>query len=322
MRLVVVLINYRTAQLTLDALRSTLRELESIPDTLVHLIDNDSGDGSYARLRDEIAREGWQERVRLIATARNGGFSYGVNAGVRPALESSDPPDYFYLLNSDAKPDRGAIATLLRFLDENARVGICGSYVYGPDGETHDTAFGFPSPIGEFTSHVYGLGLANRLLDRWVVSRPVPDRAARVDWLAGASMMIRRRVLEDAGLFDEGYFLYFEETDFCRRAAEAGWPTWYVPESRVVHLGGASTGWKDFSRPRPSFWFEGRRYYWIKNHGRVGLWAANAFWILGFALGRTKAWLQRRPYPQPERLFRDFLRHTLWKPVLHRLSPR
>jgi GT2 family glycosyltransferase len=310
-KLLVVLINYRTQELTLRALEAAVRELDDLPDSAIALIENDSQDGSFERFAAEIAARGWGERVRLSKSPRNGGFSYGVNRGVLPSLRSADPAEYFYLLNSDATPQPGSIRTLLRFLESHPDVGIAGSQIYGTDGVLHETAFRFPNLAAEFASTAQGVPGLERWFDTRIVALPVPKSDARVDWLAGASMMIRRRVFDTAGPFDEGYFLYFEETDFCRRALEQGWSTFYLPASRVEHVGCASTGWKDLTRPRTPHWFRSRRYYWLKNHGRAALWASNALWLAGFVFGRSKAFLKRRPYPQPPRLFRDFLRTHL-----------
>lgn len=311
MKLLVVVINYRTPDLTLRAVEAALRELDAIPESGVVLVENDSRDGSYERFVEEIAARGWTKRVTLSKSPHNGGFSYGVNQGVRPSLASSDPADFYYLLNSDATPQPGSIAILLRFLEEHPEVGIAGSQIYGTDGALHETAFRFPNLPAEFASTAQGVPGLARWLDTRITALPIPTADSRVDWLAGASMLIRRRVFEDAGLFDERYFLYYEETDFCRHARAAGWATWYLPKSRVEHVGSASTGWMDFNRRRTPHWFRSRRYYWLKNHGRLSLWAANALWIAGFAFGRAKALVARRRYVQPPRLFRDFLRYTL-----------
>ena len=82
MKLLVVVINYRTPELTLRAVESALRELDGIPESAIALVENDSRDGSYERFVDEIASRGWGKRVRLSKSPRNGGFSYGVNQGV------------------------------------------------------------------------------------------------------------------------------------------------------------------------------------------------------------------------------------------------
>jgi len=139
---------------------------------------------------------------------------------------------------------------------------------------------------------------------------PMPRQAQRVDWLAGASMLIRRSVLDSIGLFDEEFFLYYEETDFCLRARNAGFPTWYVPESRVAHVGSASTGIQDPSRPRAGYWFESRRRYLRKHHGLLYLWLANVVWVAGFAAWQVRRRLRGLPDSDPPHLLRDFVRHN------------
>lgn len=310
MKLLVVLINYRTADMTRRALECALEGLRHVDGRCrVALVDNDSGDGSFEKLEAAVEEKGWQDRVDLIQTHHNGGFAYGVNAGSQPALASADPPEYVYLLNSDAFVDAETISRLVDFLDRNPSVGIAGSQVRGTDGVLHPTAFRFHSIVSEF-DHAVGIGFVSRLLDRWKVSRPVPEQATRVDWLAGASMMIRARVFEDIGPFDDDFFLYYEETDFCRRAVQAGWTTWYVPESRIEHIGSVSTGWQDPDQPRAAFWFHARRHYFEKNHGRIYLFATNLVYVIGMAIGRLKFALLGKRYPRPPRFFRDFIRYN------------
>lgn len=309
MNVLVVLINYRTPELTLRALRAALPELSRLPGSRVALIDNGSGDDSVPVLADALEREGLKDRVDLITSPTNLGFAGGVNLALRPARSGSNPPRFVYLLNSDALPAPGSIERLVRVLEERPQAGIAGSYIHGPAGDTHDTAFRFPSVASNFEESL-GLGVVTRLLDRWVVSKPVPSETTRVDWLAGASMLIRREVFDAIGVYDENFFFYFEETDFCLRAARAGFTTWYVPESRVEHIGAASSGWKDFSKPRAAFWWDGRRWFYYKNHGLLYLWAANLAWVLGFLIGETRRRLIGRKGSFPPRFFRDFLRYN------------
>lgn len=309
MNVLIVLINYRTPELTLRALRAALHELTRLPGSRVALIDNGSGDDSVPVLAEALEREGLKDRVDLITSPANLGFAGGVNLALRPALAGSNPPRFVYLLNSDALPAPGSIERLVRVLDERPRAGIAGSYIHGPAGDTHDTAFRFPSVASNFEESL-GLGVVTRLLDRWVVSKPVPSETTRVDWLAGASMLIRREVFDAIGVYDENFFFYFEETDFCLRAARAGFTTWYVPESRVEHIGAASSGWKDFSKPRAAFWWDGRRWFYYKNHGLLYLWAANLAWVLGYLLGESRRRLMGRKGSFPPRFFRDFLRYN------------
>lgn len=307
MLLFAVIVNYRSPEMTCEALAALLRELEGIPDARVEVVDNDSRDGSYEKLRDAVEKLGAADRVGVSQTDHNGGFGFGNNFAIRSALAAADAPEYVYLLNSDAFPDPGSIRALIAFADAHPAVGIVGSYIHGPDGEPHETAFRFPS-LGSELEYGARVGFLSKLLRRFVVALEIPTRPTQVDWLAGASMLIRSRVLRDVGLFDEHFFLYFEETDLCRRARRAGFATWYVPESRVTHIGSASTGMKIKSRPMPRFWFESRRHYFRKTHGRAYFWAANLLFTLGFASWRIRRRLQGKPDPDPPGLLRDFVR--------------
>jgi hypothetical protein len=295
--------------MTLTALEALLAELESYPDARVTIVDNDSRDGSFEKLSGAVRERGHGTRVSVVASERNGGFAYGNNFAIRPALASSDPPDYVYLLNSDAFPERGAVKRLVDFLDGHPSAGIAGSFIHGVDGEYHQTAFRFPTIASEFESAI-GFGPISRLLDRFVVALPKPEQTLQVDWLAGASMMIRRQVLETVGLFDETFFLYYEETDFCRRARLAGWPTYYVVDSSVAHVGSASTGMKDRTRPTPGYWFDSRRHYFLKNHGTAYLTASNVVYVVGNTLRRVRSRIQRKPEIDAPGHLADFIRYN------------
>ena len=140
-----------------------------------------------------------------------------MNLGMLAGLPDGSQPDFYYLLNSDAFPEPKAIQHLQDFLVANPGAGLVGSFVRGVDGTPHATAFRFPSIAGEFESAAR-TGVISRLLRRFIIALPMPKTERQVDWTAGASLMIRRQVIEDIGGFDESFFLYFEETDLCRRA--------------------------------------------------------------------------------------------------------
>lgn len=309
MRLLAVIVNYRTPDLALAAARGLVRALEPFPDGRIVLLDNASDDGSLEALRRGVAGAGWP-RIEVRGSPRNGGFGYGVNRVVRPALAEPDPPDAFYLLNPDAVPAPDAVQALVGFLREHPQAGIAGSALCGTDGAPHASAFRFPSLASELERTVR-LGALSRLL----AHRRVPmDRASvprPVDWVSGASMLVRREVFERIGLFDEEYFLYFEEMDLCRRAREAAFEVWSVPGSRVTHALAASTGFEDTTRPRAGYWFASRRRYWRKHHGRLLARLADAVWLLGFASWRLRRRIQRKPDPDPPHLLSDFARHAL-----------
>jgi N-acetylglucosaminyl-diphospho-decaprenol L-rhamnosyltransferase len=306
-KLLTVLINYKTAEMTLRSLDALLRETAGIPGCHVTVVDNDSQDGSFDTLKAGVEARGVGDRVKVEASARNGGFAYGVNWAVQPNLAGPDKADYYYLLNSDAFPDPGSIRKLIDFLDSHPEAGIAGSYIHGEDGEPHHTAFRFPTIVSEIESTL-SFGPVSKLLDKWVVPLPMPTETTKVDWLAGASMLIRRQVFEAIGMFDDTFFLYFEETDFCRRAALAGFATYYVRESSVAHIGSVSTGMKKKDRPTPRYWFESRRHFFEKNYGKRYLQASNVVYVVGSALYSVRSKLQNKPARQPKGHLRDFVK--------------
>ena len=143
------------------------------------------------------------------------------------------------------------------------------------------------------------------------------DRETETDWLAGASMLIRREVFDDAGFLDEGYFLYYEEVDFCLRAARCKWQTWYGPTSRVVHLVGQSSGVtsRDAAARRvPRYWFESRARFFLRNYGRVSRFCADIGWLSGHLLYRFRCLVQGKRVTFPQHLLRDFIWFNFWWP--------
>jgi hypothetical protein len=124
-------------------------------------------------------------------------------------------------------------------------------------------------------------------------------------------MMVRKEVFDQVGVLDEGYFMYYEEMDLCLRAHRAGWQCWYVPQSRVVHLVGQASGVTGADRGRkrmPRYWFESRRHFFLKMHGRCYKVLADLSWTMGFALWRLRRWIMRKPDNDPPRMLWDFVR--------------
>ena len=309
--LLTVILNWRTPDMTIRAAEAALVALDGIAGALV-IVDNDSGDGSFERMTQDVAARGWNtgpQSVRVVQSGRNGGFGAGNNVGIRAGLANGARPDFVYILNSDAFPEPGAIVALLDHLQSHPQTGFAGSFIQGQDGQPHRTAFRFPSILGEFESQVR-FGPISRLLHRHIVARPIPQFSCRVDWLAGASLMMRQSVLDQIGLFDEQFFLYFEETDLCRRAANTGWPTDYVVQSRVVHIGSVSTGMKGWPRI-PGFWLDSRLHYFVKNHGRLYAAGATIAHIAGGVMWRARLLVQRKDRGDPPQYLRDMAWHYL-----------
>ena len=307
---VTIILNYRTPELALKSAAGAMREMQGIRGEIV-IVDNDSRDDSFAMLSAAVADPGWnrQGRVRLIQSGHNGGFGAGNNVAIKAGLTSGEQPDFYYILNPDAFPERGAITRLRDFMIAYPRAGVAGSRIHGVDGQPHQSAFRFPSIAGEFEAAAR-TGPISRMLADAIIPLPIPPTDAQVDWVAGASMMLRRRMLDDIGLFDETFFLYFEETELCHRAARAGWRTHYVPSSEVVHIGSASTGMKTWART-PQYWFDSRLHYHVKTGS--GFYAARATvaHICGSLIWRLRRLSPNQPMGDPPMFLRDLVAHSM-----------
>jgi N-acetylglucosaminyl-diphospho-decaprenol L-rhamnosyltransferase len=191
----------------------------------VIVVDNASRDETS----EVVARFPW---ALLVRNTEREGFSANNNKALRRARGR-----HALLLNPDTEVEDGALQTLVAFLDENPRVGLCGPQLRYPDGRVQASCRRFPN---------LAWVLLRRTPLRLVLSETEAtrahlmadfdhDRRARVDWLLGAAIAARRELLATVGLLDEGFFLYVEDIDWALRAGQAGWEVWYVPEARVVH---------------------------------------------------------------------------------------
>jgi len=311
MKLLVVITNYRVADLTIDCLHSIAKEIASVPGTHVAVCENGTGDDSAERISRAISENGWSVWCTLTAVDTNLGFTGGNNVLLRPALQSKDPPQYILLLNADTIVKSNAFRALVEFMDEHPKVGIAGSAQEFADGAPHRSAFRFHTPISEFEGHLK-LGVISRIFRKWTVALPVSDQACEVDWTSGATMIIRREVFRDIGVLDEGYYTHFEDTDFCFNARKAGWSTWYVPTSRIIHLAGQSTGLTVKNPKRfPAYFFEARRRYFLKNHGAIYAAFADVGMIAGLSFWRLRTKLTGKEDFGAPHFLRDSIRHSV-----------
>lgn len=285
--------NYRTPRLVVECLVALAEEKERLHGKLdIFIVDNNSDDGSVQLLEAEIAKRGWRNWVRLFPLAANLGFAAGNNVALARILDSQEDFPFFFFVNPDACIRPGAIEAARDFILERPEIGIVGSALIDPDGSRHVSAFRFPSPIGEFLKGAR-TDILTRFWHPWLIAPSPQDVPHKTDWVSGAAFMVRREVVEQIGLMDEGYFLYYEETDFMLRAAEAGWEVWCNPGSRVVHLGGQAT---QVSRnvAMPDYWYQSWRRYFVKNHGRLYACVAGVCWLLGHMFHRAKDFILGR----------------------------
>src|SRR5262249_13584969 len=145
--------------------------------------------------------------------------------------------DAYLLLNSDTMVRPGAIASLQVELQRQLDIAIAAPRLESPDGEPQASSFHQATPFTEFL-RAARTGPLDRWFSRHVTAKPIPAGPEETAWVSFAAVMIRREAIEQVGLLDEGYFMYFEDADYCRRARLYGWRVHYCPDARVVHLQG------------------------------------------------------------------------------------
>jgi GT2 family glycosyltransferase len=308
--IVVIVLNYKTADLAVLAAQSAAAAMADFDGAII-LVDNDSPDDSFQRMTELVRSAEWPSHldVQVLQSGRNAGFGAGNNFGIRAGLEICPTAEFVYILNPDAQVERDAISALVNYLKTHPKVAIAGSWVYGETGEDHCSAFRFPGLASEFESSVR-LGPITRLFKKHILPLHVPETSGQVGWVLGASMLARTSAFNDFGLFDETFFLYFEETDLCLRAYRAGHEVHFVRESRVCHIGSVSTGMGTWKRT-PAYWYQSRWYYFSKNHSRGYAIVATALNVIGTALWRLRRKIERKPAPSAEHFLKDMVAHDL-----------
>jgi GT2 family glycosyltransferase len=235
--------------------------------------DNGSTDGSVDFLRSR-----YPGKLQIVENRSNLGFAAACNR----AFAATSAP-YVFLLNPDAELKPGALATIVDFMDAHPRCGIAGSRIYNYDGSIQESCGEFDTWTGAFLrSSAWGdLPPLRRYANGAKTRAWGHADQRRVDLAIGAALCLRRTAIDELDGFDERFFLYHEEVDFAKRAALAGWESWYVPASEAVHegMGSARGNYNVESRKQSS-----RRKYWIKHHGRAWYYALVAALVGRYAL--------------------------------------
>jgi GT2 family glycosyltransferase len=319
----ILVVSYRTGPLVAKLLASIELERQRDPSLSLRVIVVDNASGDAPELEELVAQKNWRQWATIITSPTNGGFSYGNNVAFRHVYASGDIPEFFYLLNPDAELRPGAIRELVQFLQDHPAVGLAGGGMETERGEPWPYAFRFPTFLGEIEREL-AIGLVTRLLKDHMVLRKMGTEPEPVDWVAGASLLVRRQIIDELGGMDEGYFLYYEETDFCRKAKQAGWSTWYVPASRIMHMAGQSTGLTlepDCNPRLPDWWFRSRVRYFVKNHGVAYAAATDAACLLAHLVCVGKRALQGRSAANVPHYLSDFVRNSVLLPRNRRAAP-
>lgn len=225
--------------------------LESLAGTAAEVVvlDNASEDGSAEAMRERFPD------VRLIAQSHRAGFGANHNTVIRATTGR-----YVYVLNEDTTAGDWGFEALATYLDAHPRVAALGPRLVYPDGRLQDSAWRFPTPL------VSMLGLVS--LGRLGVTQSRGDAPRAVDWVMGAAVVLRRKALDEVGLFDEGFFLYSEEVDLQTRLRRAGWEVHYFPLVSVVHHESQFSA--DIPERRINEMWRSRHRYWRKHHSGAG----------------------------------------------------
>jgi len=278
-----VIVNYRTPALALSALRSLAGDRLRLG-LRACVVDNNSGDGSAEALAAAIAAPSFADWVTFLPQTINGGFGWGNNQAILHIAGSGWQPDHVLFLNPDAEVQPGAVDALLGALSLYPGCGVAGASLVDAQGHAGIFAFRAPSIGREFvrSSHLARLG------SLFGIAATHIDGAAEADWVTGAAFMMRWKTLEQVGLFDDGFFLYFEEIELMARVRAGGWTVRYVPEARVLHRAGSSTGVVGGTGLLPPYWHESRRRYFVTALGQAGADRADRAFRWGSLVGRLR----------------------------------
>ena len=221
---------------TYDALPCLERCLESVAGVATVVVDNGSSDGTVAFVRERFPE------VQVVVSS-NDGLAAGWNRGV-----SSTESEYLLILNADAWLLEGALGALVGAAERHPRAAVVAPRLLNPDGSLQRSVRGFPTLWRLATEYLYLRKLAprSRALNSFYAGGFDHDSEQVVDWVMGSCMLIRRSVFDEVGPFDERYFLFSEEVDWIRRAADRGYTAVFAPTAECVHLGGASHGGRLF----------------------------------------------------------------------------
>lgn len=259
----VVIVAHNSGRLLHDAVASAIDQAGA---ERVWVMDAESTDGSVETLRQSASR------VHLVPVS-NLGFAASNNRGI----ELTDSA-FVLLLNPDAILLPGALDALLATAEADARAGIVGAQILSPEGTVQEGSYGrFPSLVETLRLRLWRA--AQRLRGNPTLSPEASPSTTSVDWVTGAAMLVRRSAIDDIGPMDEGFFLYYEDTEWCHRMRDHGWHVLLEPKARVVHHLGTSVA----SEPSVARAYRASFYRYCDLYG---LWGLKMLARLGLALRR------------------------------------
>lgn len=223
----IIFVNYKTKDLTINAIESVIEKTEGI-EYEIFVVDNNSQDGSIEAIEQKFPS------INIIKSDINGGFGYANNLAMKQASGK-----YILCLNTDTLLINNAIKIMFDYMEkeENKNVGICGGYLVNKDNKPCTCGGNFPS----ITEILFKFGLRkflNKIYKKFTttISSDELSDNQEIDYITGADIFFRKSVLEKVGLFDEKFFMYYEETDLCKRIKNCKYDIKFVPNAKIIHL--------------------------------------------------------------------------------------
>lgn len=244
----IIVVSFNTEKMTVDAIKSVVRNTKNISTEII-VIDNASQDSSVKTLKSLAESNG---EIVLITNKENQGFGRANNQGIKNAKGR-----YILLLNTDTLVEDNVLGEMVKWMDENSKVGVASCALKFKDGRLQATGGYFPSlprvlAWMTFVDDLPGISLILKPFHPMHDLSPLGANTSfygnehLMDWVTGAFFMIRKEAAREIGYFDDDYFMYMEEVDYCFRAEKLGWEIQYLPKWSIIHFGGGSAG-KEFS---------------------------------------------------------------------------
>ena len=267
----IIFVNYKTKDLTIKAIKSVQEKTEDI-EYEIFVVDNNSQDGSIEAIEKEFPN------INIIKNTINAGFGAASNLGIKQAKGK-----YILCLNTDTLLINNAIKIMFDFMEkeENKNVGVCGGYLVDENMKPAHSAGHFPC-IKEI---IFKFGLRDmfpKIYKNFSIALMADDTEflGNIDLIIGADIFFRKSILDEVGIFDENYFMYFEETDLCKRIKDAGYQVKFVEEARIQHLEQKSSPNELLRKQR----CKDSEFYYYRKHSSNKVWIAKILYAILFTL--------------------------------------
>ncbi|MDP2638065.1 MAG: glycosyltransferase family 2 protein [Candidatus Levybacteria bacterium] len=274
----IIIVNYNSKEFLKECISSIVKNVIGISYETI-IVDNASTDGSSEEIQNN------NSKFKIIINKENVGFSKANNQGIKASADSR----YVLFLNPDTVVQKGTIEEMIKFMDSNKDAGASTCKLIMPNGKIDDASHrGFPTPWNSF-SHFTGLARIfpkSRIFAGYSLGWKSLSKIHEIDVLAGAFMLVRRKAGEEAGWWDEDYFFYGEDIDFCYQLKQKKWKIYYVPTVFIKHYKGVSGGIKSISKEittasketkkRATLWrFKAMRIFYKKHYEKQYPWIIN-----------------------------------------------